>query len=214
MQNITIGMVVIAISVFGYVSNWINWRFLNYKIVHLLYYLGAFVHETSHAIFCIILGAKVSEYKVFVRDPHVRHSDSKVPFVGNLLISLAPIIGGLLFIFLINKYFLVDKYTMPAFSDLNFFINDLLLLIKQIDITKWQTVIFIFIFLNIGAMIGPSYQDLKNVWPLLIILLFIKSTFFVHLGLLAIALIVINILIQIVLTLSIFLLRNLYKFIF
>ena len=55
----------------------------------------------------------------------------------------------------------------------------------------------ILFFLNVGAMIGPSWQDLKNIWPMLIILLFFSYSLFDYLGFLAIVLILINILIQI-----------------
>ena len=105
MKEITIGIIIIAISVLGYVSNWLNWRFLNYKINLWLYYFGAFVHESSHAIFCLLTGARISEYKVFVKQPHVTYSNSKLPIIGNLLISIAPIFGGLTLLFFINKYF-------------------------------------------------------------------------------------------------------------
>jgi len=40
---------------------------------------------------------------------------------------------------------------------------------------KWKNLITIFLLLNIGAMISPSWQDLKNVWFLMIILIFIPS---------------------------------------
>lgn len=65
----------------------------------------------------------------------------------------------------------------------------------------------IFLFLNMGAMIGPSWQDLKNVWILIIILMFISSLFFTHLGLLAAALILINIILQICLITIIFFIK-------
>ena len=45
-------------------------------------------------------------------------------------------------------------------------------------------------------MIGPSWQDLKNAWFLIIILIFISWSFFTHLGLLAAALILVNIILQ------------------
>jgi hypothetical protein len=51
-----------------------------------------------------------------------------------------------------------------------------------------------------GAMLGPSWQDLKNVWVLIVILVFIPSAFIAHLGLIAIAFILMGIIIQIILT--------------
>src|SRR6266568_2943878 len=169
MKESTIGIVIIAISAWGYISNWLNWRFLNYKINHLLYYFGAFIHESSHALLCLATGAKISEYKVITTQPHVTYSNSRLPTLGNLLISIAPIIGGLTFLFFVNKYFLQNQFVMPAFSNWKLFLNDFLKFINQINITKWKDLIVIFLFFNIGAMISPSWQDLKNVWILIIL---------------------------------------------
>lgn len=211
MKNLTIGVVIIGISALGYFSNWLNWRFLNYKITQWLYYLGAFVHETSHAILCLLTGAKVSEYKIFVRQPRVVHSKPRIPIIGSLLVSIAPIFGGLLVLFLINKYFLMNEYLMPEFSNWHLFLQDLWQLLIQIDFFKWQTFALFFLFLNMGAMLGPSLQDLKNIWWILIILLFIPSNFFVQLGLLALALILINILLQGVLIILISILKFFWR---
>ena len=200
MGELTIGIVIIIISALGYFSNWINWQFLNYKINHLLYYFGAFIHETSHALLCILTGAKIHKYKVISEQPQVTYSNSKIPILGNLLISIAPILGGLTFLFLLNKFFLSNQFIMPAFSNWKFFLNDFSKFITQINLTKWKDWVLLFLFLNMGAMLGPSPQDLKNVWWLIIILMFIPSLFFTHLGLLAIAFILINIILQICLT--------------
>jgi hypothetical protein len=203
MHELTIGIVIILISALGYFSNSLNWHFLNYKINHLLYYFGAFIHESSHALVAILTGAKIHKYKVISIQPQVSYSNSKIPILGNLLISIAPIIGGLTFLFFLNKYFLANQFIMPAFLNWKFFLNNFLKFVIQIDITKWQDWIIIFLFLNMGAMIGPSMQDLKNVWILIIILMFIPSTFCTHLGLLTVALILINIILQICLVIII-----------
>ena len=207
MEEPTIGILIIIVSVLGYTSNWLNWRFLNYKINHLLYYLGAFVHETSHAILCLLTGAKISQYKVFTEQPRVVYSKPRLPVIGNLLISIAPMFGGLALLFFVNKYLLINEYSMPLFSNWKFFLSDFLRFLKQIDLTQWKNFILLFLLLNIGAMISPSGRDLKNVWFLIIILLFIPWPFFTHLGLFAIALILINIIFQIFLALFIYLIK-------
>jgi hypothetical protein len=191
----------------GYFSNWLNWRFLNYKINHLLYYFGAFVHESSHAILCILTGAKITQFKVFNEQPRVVYTNPKLPILGNLFISIAPLFGGLALLFLTQKYFLLNQYIMPVFSDWHFFISDFLNFIKQINLFDWRNLITIFFLLNIGAMISPSWKDLKNVWILIIILLFIPWAFFSHMGLLAITLILMNLIIQLALILLISIFR-------
>lgn len=200
MQELTIGIVIIIISALGYFSNWINWKFLNYKINHWLYYFGAFIHESSHAILCLLTGAKIHKYKVISLQPQVTYTNSKLPILGNLLISIAPVLGGLTFLFFVNKFFLQNQFIMPAFSSWKFFLTDFLKFIGQINLTKWQDWVLLFLFFNMGAMLGPSWQDLKNVWVLIVILVFIPSAFIAHLGLIAIAFILMGIIIQIILT--------------
>lgn len=207
MEINTIGIIILAISFLGYISNWLNWRFLNYKANQWLYYLGAFVHETSHAIFCFLMRAKISEYKIFTSQPHVSYSKPRVKLIGDFLISIAPIIGGLTFLFFVNKYLLTNNFIMPEFSSWQSLPTDFLQFIKQIDITKWQNWLALFFFFNVGAMISPSWQDLKNVWLVMIILLFIPWNFFTHLGLLAVSLILINIILQIILIIIISILK-------
>ncbi|MFA6324840.1 MAG: hypothetical protein WCX46_01275 [Candidatus Paceibacterota bacterium] len=207
MQDPTIGILIIIISLLGYLSNWLNWRFLNYKINHLLYYFGAFVHESSHALVCILVGARVSEYKVFAAQPRVSYTKPKLPIIGNLLISIAPMLGGLALLYFLNKYFLINEYILPSFSNYKLFLPDLLSFLKQINIFEWRNLIILFLLLNTGAMIGPSIRDLKNVWVLMVLLIFIPWPFFTSLGLFAITLILINIILQIILISLIYLVK-------
>jgi hypothetical protein len=206
-----IGFIIIFISLLGYISNYLNWHFLNYKLNEYLYYLGVFVHETSHALVAILTGAKVTEYKFITSRPRVAYYGSRIPLIGNLLISVAPIIGGLGFIFLLDKFFL-NIYVMPPFMDWHLFYSDFIYLLNQIDLTFYKTYIIAFVFLNVGAMISPSVRDLKNVWPLMLLLIFIQNSFITHLGLLSMAFILCGILIQIVLIVTIFLIKKLNPF--
>jgi hypothetical protein len=207
MQGQTIGIIIIIISALGYVSNYLNWHFLNYKINHWLYYLGAFVHETSHDLLCLMTGARVSQYKVITSQPRVVYSNSKLPILGNFLISIAPILGGLAFLFFVNKYFLTNQFSMPAFSDWKFFLSDFWKFFNQINLLEWKDWVAIFLFLNMGAMIGPSWQDLKNVWVLVVILIFVPWPFFAHLGLLASAFILMGIIVQAILIAVVYILN-------
>jgi hypothetical protein len=201
--NMNLGILIILIALLGYISNWLNWRYLNYSAVRLLFYAGAFLHELSHIIFCRLTGATITGGKIFSRKPHIIHSKPKLPLIGQLLISLAPIIGGLLFLFLINEYYLVNYFEIPQFSDWQSVLIAPLNLLSQINLFDWQSWLMILLFLNVGAMIGPSLQDLKNIWPIMIILLFIKCSPLLSLSLLVIILILTNIIIQIILILVI-----------
>jgi hypothetical protein len=196
-----LGLVIILIVVFGYMSNSINWRYLNFKVTQYLYYIGAFVHESSHAILCLLTGAKIYEFKVFSSQPHVTHTKSKIPLVGGFLISSAPIFGGLFFLYIINHFALNDRFSVSHFSD--DWLSTLLEPIRLISQMKfeWQSLVMILLLLNVGAMIGPSMQDIKNIWPMIILSFFVPSSFLINFCLIALSLILLNIIIQLTLIL-------------
>lgn len=202
-----LGLIVLSITALGCFSNFLNWRYLNYRATHLLYYVGAFVHETSHAILCVLTGAKIREFRVFSRQPHVTHERSRLLFVGEALISFAPIAGGLLFLSVVNAYVLGNFFVVPQFSGLGSLIVSILTLIGEINLSAWQSWVMIFLFFNVGAMIGPSVRDLKNIWLVIVVLLFINSAFLGNLALMAVSLVIINIILQIVVIAALGILR-------
>jgi hypothetical protein len=196
----SLGVVIVLIAAFGYLSNTLNWRFLNYRVIRFLYYIGALVHETSHAVLCSLTGAKIEEFTVFSEQPRVVHRKSKLPVLGELLISAAPIAGGLLFLFLVNHYLLGNYFVPPSVADWHSWKSVLAApfeFLLQINLLQWQSWVMILLLFNAGAMLGPSTQDLKNVWPVLIVLFFINSPTLAGLGLAALGLIMANIILQI-----------------
>jgi hypothetical protein len=184
----SLGLLILLIFILGYLSNWLNWRYLNYAPIKILYYLGAAVHEISHALFCVFCGAKITEFSIFSRQPHVIYQKPKIPVLGNFLISLAPISGGLAFIFLLNKFFLENYFTWP-FS------------LAQINLLEWQSWLMVFLSFNMGAMIGPSFLDLKNIWPVLLLCFFINWPILATLSSLIFGFMLANIAIQLILIL-------------
>jgi hypothetical protein len=206
-----LGVIIILIAAFGYLSNTLNWRYLNFGVIRFLYYIGALVHETSHAVLCIFTGAKIREYTVFAEQPRVVHERSKLPVVGELLISAAPIAGGLLFLFLVNHYLLGNYFVLPQVADWHSWKSILgapLGFLSQINILQWQSWVMIFLLFNAGAMLGPSTQDLKNVWPVLVILLFVSYAPLAAFGLMALYLVIADIVLQLIVITLIFLLRR------
>ncbi len=193
-----LGILILIITVLGYLSNSLNGRFLNHRITHWLYRVGAIIHETSHAIMCILTGAKITEFNIFSKQPHVSHTKSKIPILGQALISLAPIAGGLLFIYIINNYLLNNYFTIITPSSWSEITSTVLLFLQQINFTEWQSWVMLLLFINVGAMIGPSTKDLKNIWPIIIIMFFINWPLLASICLMAISLIIINIAVQLI----------------
>jgi hypothetical protein len=194
-----LGISIVLITLLGCASNWLNGRYLNYPATNFLYYIGTLVHEVSHAALCFFTGAKIKEISVFSKNPHVVFLKPKLPIIGKLLISLAPIFGGMLFLFLINKYFLANYFAIPQFSNWQDALVSPVKILSQMNLLDWRSWLATLLCLNVGAMIGPSWQDLKNIWPALIILFFLKWPFLVNFNLQIVILILANILIQIIL---------------
>lgn len=169
----SLGLVISLIVASGYASVWLTGRYLNYRPMRALYYIGAVIHESSHALLCLIVGARIREISFFSAQPHVTHDRSRLPLIGPALISLAPIAGGLAFLFAIER-------SVP-----------------------WHYLAIAILALNAGAMLGPSLQDLKNMWLALILLYFISWPAVEQLGIAALSYIALNIALQIVLILII-----------
>jgi hypothetical protein len=203
-----LGVLIVLITLLGYFSNWLNWRYLNYSLIRFLYYFGAAVHELSHAIFCLLTGAKITEFSIFSKQPHLISQKPKIPILGQLLISIAPIIGGLAFLFVLNHYFLSEQFVISKISNIKELLFAPFNLLSQINIFNWRSWLMIFLFLNIGSMLGPSLLDLKNIWPLIIVLFFVKWPLLSELCLLVVALILTNILLQIILFLLTLILKK------
>jgi len=193
-----LGILIISITVLGYFSNWLNGKYLNFKLTRWLYHLGTIIHELSHAILCILTGARITQFNIFSKQPHVSHTKSKLPLIGQPLISLAPIAGGLFFIYGINTWVLNNYFTITQPDSWNGLSPALLTSISQFNLTDWQSWVMILLFINIGAMIGPSTKDLKNIWPAIIIMFFITWTTLTEVSLIVINLILLNIAIQFV----------------
>jgi hypothetical protein len=194
-----LGISIVLITLLGYASNWLNWRYLNSPITSFLYYIGTLVHELSHAIACFCTGAKIKEISIFSKNPHIAFLEPKIPILGKLLISLAPLAGGISFLFLINRYFLTDHFVLPQFLNWQDIFIYPIKILGRINLFDWRSWVAIFLLLNVGAMIGPSWQDLKNIWFLLIIFFFLKWQFLANFNLQVISIILSGILIQITL---------------
>ena len=210
-MSVSFGILIIAITLLGYVSNWINWQFLNYKIVRWLYFIGAFIHELSHAVFAVLLGAKIKEFRIFSSQPRVVHTEPKLPVLGIVLISLAPLFGGLLFFFLSNHFWLASYFVLPEVLNWQAILFIPFDLLGQINILEWQSWVMVLLFLNVGAMIGPSFKDLKNFWPVLLIFFFINYPPLLNFTYLVLSLILTNIILQFFFIVLIGLLRFIFR---
>jgi len=184
----TVGIYLIIILILGYFSVNLRAR-LNLKWLKPFTWLGIFIHEASHALACIITGGKVVGFQVSSTAGSVSHYKSKVPIIGPMLVAIAPIIGGLIAIGLLNKFWLGTSLGITSSDIWRTFLN----VVSTFNFLSLSTWVLIILFLNVGVMLGPSVQDLKNIWPLVVLSFFIKSEEVAQILSLVIVLIAINI---------------------
>jgi len=105
----TIGIYIIIILALGYLSVYIRERYLNVKWMKPLTYIGIFIHELCHAIACYATGGKVVGFNVSSTQGSVEHYQPKVPILGPILVAIAPLLGGLAIVGLLNKVLLINS---------------------------------------------------------------------------------------------------------
>lgn len=171
---------------------------LLYKITGII---GTTIHETSHAILCIVFGHRIEKIKFFDLNPQdgtygfVEHSYKKKNLyhrIGNFFIGIAPLIFGgavilLLMYFLLGDTFsiLMDISTSCSFCKIYILPFDAFAQIFSLNNLKsWQFYVFILVSICIALHMNISNEDLKGsltgiiVLILLIILIDIPFFFF------------------------------------
>lgn len=126
-------------------------------MVYLFGFIGVSVHEFSHYIFCILFKHKITDVKFFKPNwdtgvlGYVNHSyNTKSLFqsIGQVFISIAPMIVGSSLIILLSKAFGI------SFIGLKSILSNPLL--------GFKSMIFIYIFICISSYMICSLQDFKN----------------------------------------------------
>ncbi len=162
-----------------------------------LTWLGIFIHESSHALFCILTGGRVTGFRVTSTVGYVTHYRPKVPILGPMLTAIGPMIVGLVVVGILNYFWLE---TSLAINTPNIWEN-LIAIASGLNLLTWQAWVLLVIFLNIGVMLGPSVADLKTIWPLIAASFFINSEGLAQVLALVIAMIIVNIILFLVILL-------------
>ncbi|MCX6785654.1 MAG: M50 family metallopeptidase [Candidatus Komeilibacteria bacterium] len=186
----TIGIYIIIILALGYISVYIRERWLNLKWMMPLTWLGIFIHESAHALACVISGGQVTGFRVTSREGYVTHYRPKVPVIGPMVTAIAPMIFGLIIMGILNHFWLKTSLGITSINIWDNFVK----VVSNLNPLTWSGWILLIIFLNIGVMMGPSVEDLKNIWPLVLLSFFIHSESLAKILALVIALIIVNIL--------------------
>ncbi len=128
---------------------------------------GVIIHEFSHALGCLITGARIKSIKLFSSSgSYVAHTKAKIPIIGDMLISFAPVVGGILFVYLLTLIFNYDLAQLDLFKES--FQESLFQLIKGAVsfsvnyYNQWQFWLFSYLTLSTIISLIPSKQDFKN----------------------------------------------------
>lgn len=170
-------IIVIILFVLVEVVSYLYQKQLNkLSIARGFLWLGIFVHEFAHYLACKLTFAPVQEFKVGLREGHVTHGRSRIPVFGSLLISLAPLIVGLVVITLLFAWYFSlgwtdllgvrDSILNLDWTSLQEFGRALL---DKISLLDWRFWLFLFLSLNLIATFIPSKQDFKNVAVILVV---------------------------------------------
>jgi hypothetical protein len=171
---IATGIVVMLIS---YVLDYLWAQVLPLRF---FYYLvrapGVIVHECSHILGCLLTGAKITDV-VFFSDKggSVTYTRPKIPFLGDLVISTAPLFCIPLVLYGLTWCF--SQYlgcTIPAIGGLPSAIDSSgtlqLLALAVVDLF-WQNLVagfhpwfllYVYLTLSLVLSMAPSGQDLRN----------------------------------------------------
>ena len=126
-------------------------------MVYMFGIIGVTIHEFSHYIFCLMFGHKVTNVSFFSPDwdngnlgcvSHYYNRRSLYQRVGQVFISLAPMIVGTIILNILIKAFDVESLGLKTMMS-----NPILFL-------KYIT--FVYIFMSISSYMICSTQDLKN----------------------------------------------------
>lgn len=154
-------------------------RLFGMKLYLFLFaWLGTTVHESGHAIFCLIFRHKINEIRFFHPDPetgtlgYVNHSynpKSLYQNIGNFFIGIGPIILGAIVIYLSTKFLLHGISVVPTNSEGHSFsgafsqATDIFMGIFTMDnFTSWKFYLFVYIALSVGSAINLSPPDIKG----------------------------------------------------
>ncbi|MFP3904762.1 MAG: hypothetical protein ACLFWB_11020 [Armatimonadota bacterium] len=141
---------------------------------------GNILHETSHAIGYLVFGYRVRHIVPCVFDPRGRGacvrgkpwSPVRFPWLADGFAAIMPLIAGTAALVYIGRQFGI---IVPAPSShlaqltlAQHVIQQCSELLSNLDWHDWQTYLFLYLSLTIGAEISPSATDLRYAIPILL----------------------------------------------
>lgn len=125
---------------------------------------GVILHELSHALLCLLTGAKITRIALFDKEGgSVTHEKSKIPLIGQALISLAPFVFGVVAIYILANKLGVNSsridFTNPNFLDYGLRVKESIL---SINFSNYKNIIILYLICSVAITLMPSKDDFKN----------------------------------------------------
>ncbi len=173
--NLAVGITLLILACYGLRALWV--RAVPAKVLAWLIAPGVAVHELSHALACLVTGAKIHSMVLFRPDGsgEVRHGPPKIKYVGEMLIGMAPLAGGTACLLLlgmllrspVNLYDVRAQGVQPdqfvfAGQLASLIWQDLRLFFRLESLADWRTWVFFYFAMCFTLSMAPSRQDLKN----------------------------------------------------
>ncbi len=142
-----------------------------------LYYVmrapGVIIHECSHVFGCLITGAKIQKVVLFSGSGgSVYYVRPVVPYIGDVVISMAPLFGiplilvGITWVFqtYLGCYFPPFPLTFDTLSSVQELFAGIISLFYQNLIVHFNIWFFPYLYLTISLAVSmaPSNQDIRN----------------------------------------------------
>ncbi|MEX2043370.1 MAG: M50 family metallopeptidase [Patescibacteria group bacterium] len=128
----------------SYAANYFLARVFVGRTYRYLIAPGVIVHEYSHALACIVTGARIRKVRVFAEEGgYVEHEPARLP-LGEGIITVAPILGAAIAVYLLAVLL------VPGFVGLG-----------ELQVSSWQFLAFAYLASSITAAMAPSAQDLR-----------------------------------------------------
>ncbi|MCX6808948.1 MAG: M50 family metallopeptidase [Candidatus Berkelbacteria bacterium] len=126
---------------------------------------GIIIHELSHLIFCVLTGAKVVSVTLFdAEGGRVEHEKPKLPIIGQLLISFAPFVIGVILIFVLASFLGLKGIDFLGLkTNITNIFGLALSFLSALRITDWKTWVCLYLILAVSVTLSPSKQDFKNI---------------------------------------------------
>lgn len=133
---------------------------------------GVIIHELSHAFACFFTGAKVRELAVFDKEGgHVKHTKSKIPVLGSVIISTAPLVVGIIIIYLMSRKLGLSDFDFLKFgNDPKSIISANMMLLKNISHFSIKNWLLFYLTISVAVTMMPSRKDFANAFIPLVIL--------------------------------------------